>query len=67
MLWYIISGAEGMYTASYPYNSAEPGDLVFQAGDVILVTEKNGDWWTGKLGDKYEFLKIPICFKKVLV
>ncbi|GAB0098546.1 intersectin-1 [Sergentomyia squamirostris] len=37
------------YTASYPYDSAEPGDLVFNAGDLIYVTKKDGEWWTGTL------------------
>lgn len=39
------------YTASYPYQSQEPGDLTFNAGDVIAVYKKDGDWWTGKLND----------------
>lgn len=46
-------GGEGYYVAAYSYNSAEPGDLVFQAGETVLVTEKNGDWWTGRIGDRY--------------
>lgn len=36
----------------YTYESAEQGDLTFQQGDVILVTKKDGDWWTGTVGDK---------------
>ena len=36
--------------ALYTYESSEPGDLVFQQGDVILVTQKQGEWWTGSLG-----------------
>ncbi|XP_066975772.1 intersectin-1-like isoform X18 [Macrobrachium rosenbergii] len=35
------------YQALYPYLSGEPGDLTFNAGDVILVVKKEGDWWTG--------------------
>lgn len=38
------------YVALFTYESAEPGDLVFQQGDVISVTEKHGEWWTGHLG-----------------
>ncbi|XP_043196241.1 intersectin-1-like isoform X3 [Amphibalanus amphitrite] len=38
------------YVALYTYESSEPGDLVFQQGDTILVTEKHGEWWTGTLG-----------------
>nr|XP_014342050.1 PREDICTED: intersectin-1 isoform X2 [Latimeria chalumnae] len=40
------------YVAMYTYESAEQGDLTFQQGDVILVTKKEGDWWTGTVGDK---------------
>ncbi|PKU37032.1 hypothetical protein llap_12664 [Limosa lapponica baueri] len=44
------SGEE--YIAMYTYESSEQGDLTFQQGDMILVTKKDGDWWTGTLGDK---------------
>ncbi|XP_063699833.1 intersectin-2 [Culicoides brevitarsis] len=39
------------YVAVYSYQSTEPGDLVFNEGDTIIVTSKNGDWWTGTLGE----------------
>lgn len=39
------------YIANYPYQSIEQGDLSFNAGDVITVLKKEGDWWTGKLGE----------------
>uniref|UniRef100_A0A8D2DY81 Intersectin-1 n=1 Tax=Sciurus vulgaris TaxID=55149 RepID=A0A8D2DY81_SCIVU len=45
-----ISGEE--FIAMYTYESSEQGDLTFQQGDVILVTKKDGDWWTGTVGDK---------------
>ncbi|XP_037998784.1 intersectin-1 isoform X3 [Motacilla alba alba] len=45
-----VSGEE--YIAMYTYESSEQGDLTFQQGDLILVTKKDGDWWTGTLGDK---------------
>ena len=38
--------------AIYAYNSEEPGDLVFAAGDAIVVTKKDGDWWTGCIDDR---------------
>lgn len=38
------------YIANYPYQSQEAGDLTFNAGDVITVIKKEGDWWTGKIG-----------------
>ncbi|KAB0793537.1 hypothetical protein PPYR_13157 [Photinus pyralis] len=37
--------------ASYPYQSVEQGDLSFNAGDIIAVVKKEGDWWTGKVGN----------------
>ncbi|XP_069034836.1 intersectin-1 isoform X5 [Lepisosteus oculatus] len=40
------------YIAMYTYESNEQGDLTFQQGDMILVTKKEGDWWTGVVGDK---------------
>uniref|UniRef100_A0A8C4QEA2 Intersectin-1 n=1 Tax=Eptatretus burgeri TaxID=7764 RepID=A0A8C4QEA2_EPTBU len=40
------------FVALYTYESHEAGDLTFSAGDVILVTKKEGDWWTGTLGDQ---------------
>ncbi|KAG8136549.1 hypothetical protein E2320_005121 [Naja naja] len=45
-----FSGEE--YIAMYTYESSEQGDLTFQQGDLILVTKKDGDWWTGMLGEK---------------
>lgn len=40
------------YIACYPYQSAEAGDLVFDAGEEILVIKKDGDWWTGVIGSR---------------
>lgn len=40
------------YMANYPYQSVEQGDLTFNAGEIISVLKKEGDWWTGKIGDK---------------
>ncbi|KAK7165894.1 hypothetical protein R3I93_005850 [Phoxinus phoxinus] len=40
------------YVAMYTYESSEQGDLTFQQGDVITVTKKEGDWWTGTVGGK---------------
>lgn len=39
------------YIASYPYQSVEQGDLTFNAGEIISVVKKEGDWWTGKIGE----------------
>ncbi|XP_037638975.1 intersectin-1 isoform X1 [Sebastes umbrosus] len=46
---------EGMcteYVAMYTYESSEQGDLSFQQGDIVMVTRKEGDWWTGMVGGK---------------
>uniref|UniRef100_A0A7N8YMU0 Intersectin 1 (SH3 domain protein) n=1 Tax=Mastacembelus armatus TaxID=205130 RepID=A0A7N8YMU0_9TELE len=44
------SGEE--YVAMYTYESSEQGDLSFQQGDIVMVTRKEGDWWTGMVGSK---------------
>lgn len=36
----------------YMYESSEQGDLSFQQGDIVTVTRKEGDWWTGTIGGK---------------
>lgn len=41
---------DGCYVAMYPYDSNEPGDLSFLAGEAIMVIKKEGDWWTGTIG-----------------
>lgn len=45
-------GLNEYYIALYRYDSAETGDLNFNQGEVILVTKKDGDWWTGCIGSK---------------
>ncbi|XP_050430286.1 intersectin-1 [Adelges cooleyi] len=40
------------YTVIYPYESVEPGDLNLYQDEVVLVTKKDGDWWTGTIGDR---------------
>jgi intersectin len=40
------------YIACYPYQSAESGDLQFEAGEDVLVVKKDGDWWTGVIGNR---------------
>lgn len=39
------------YISCYPYQSAEVGDLNFEVGEVIYVIKKEGDWWTGVIGN----------------
>ncbi|XP_058167695.1 intersectin-1 [Anopheles ziemanni] len=40
------------FVACYAYQSAEVGDLVFDAGETIAVSKKEGDWWTGTIGNR---------------
>lgn len=50
-MWF--SGLEdNYYVAMYPYESNEPGDLTFEAGEMVLITKKDGDWWTGTIGNR---------------
>ncbi|CAG0883810.1 unnamed protein product [Darwinula stevensoni] len=35
----------------YPYEPVEAGDLRFNEGEVVCVTKKDGDWWSGYVGD----------------
>ncbi|KAI4874469.1 hypothetical protein NFI96_026243 [Prochilodus magdalenae] len=46
------SGLLEEYVALYTYESPESGDLTFRAEDVILVIEKEGEWWKGCIGDQ---------------
>jgi hypothetical protein len=41
-----------LYVACYPYQSAEIGDLTFEAGEDVKVIKKEGDWWTGVIGNR---------------
>lgn len=45
----VVQGGD-FYIAAYPYTSAEPGDLTFEAGERIEVIRRDGDWWTGRIG-----------------
>lgn len=40
------------YVALYTYESPESGDLTFSVEDVVLVTEKEGEWWRGCIGEQ---------------
>ncbi|XP_056284106.1 intersectin-2a isoform X3 [Pseudoliparis swirei] len=40
------------YVALYTYESPEAGDLTFVEGDVVTVTEREGEWWRGCIGDQ---------------
>lgn len=38
--------------ALYTYESPEPGDLTFRVGDLVLVSKREGEWWSGSIGDR---------------
>ncbi|XP_067673964.1 intersectin-1-like isoform X4 [Haliotis asinina] len=40
------------YVAMFSYTSDQESDLIFNEGDMILVTSVEGDWWSGSIGDK---------------
>lgn len=46
------SGDVEYYIAAYPYESAEDGDLSFGAGEMVMVIKKEGEWWTGTIGNR---------------
>ncbi|XP_076164152.1 dynamin associated protein 160 isoform X2 [Ptiloglossa arizonensis] len=48
----VVDGLNEYYMALYPYTSVEVGDLTFNQGEIVLVTKKEGDWWTGTIGDR---------------
>lgn len=48
----LYNGEFEEYTACYPYESAEVGDLIFSVGEHIKVIKKDGDWWTGMIGTR---------------
>uniref|UniRef100_A0A3B3Z8C1 Uncharacterized protein n=1 Tax=Periophthalmus magnuspinnatus TaxID=409849 RepID=A0A3B3Z8C1_9GOBI len=49
---YVMLEAASKYVALYTYESPEVGDLTFVEGDVVMVTEREGEWWRGCVGDQ---------------
>ncbi|XP_019727041.1 intersectin-2a isoform X1 [Hippocampus comes] len=51
-----LDGSDGVqleeYVALYTYESPEAGDLTFEEGDVVVVTEREGEWWRGCIGEQ---------------
>ncbi|CAF1464097.1 unnamed protein product [Adineta steineri] len=41
-----------IYEAVYAYEATDASDLSFDIGDRIIVLERDGDWWTGQIGDR---------------
>ncbi|KAL0274490.1 UNVERIFIED_CONTAM: hypothetical protein PYX00_006896 [Menopon gallinae] len=48
----VIEGISELYVAVYPYQASEVGDLSFEQGETITVFKKDGDWWTGTVGNR---------------
>ena len=40
------------YKSLFAYVSEQPGDLSFEAGEVIHVTNTQRDWWIGSIGER---------------
>jgi hypothetical protein len=41
-----------IYEAVYPYEATDASDLSFDVGECITVIKRDGDWWTGRIGDR---------------
>ncbi len=41
-----------IYEAIYAYEAADTSDLSFDVGERIIVIKRDGDWWTGQIGDR---------------
>ncbi|KAF8594823.1 SH3-domain-containing protein [Ceratobasidium sp. AG-I] len=50
--------------AKWDYQTDDPADLNFKAGDVIeLIEETSEDWWTGRLNGKEGMFPSNRCIK----
>ena len=43
-----VDQAEPVYVSVFDYSSDVEGDLAFRAGEIIRVTQKDGEWWDGR-------------------
>ncbi|CAF3974242.1 unnamed protein product, partial [Rotaria sp. Silwood1] len=41
-----------VYEAIYSYEATDPSDLSFDIGERVIVLKRDGDWWTGQIGDR---------------
>ncbi len=46
-----VAQEDEYYLSLYPFESQESGDLPFDTNELIKVVKKEGDWWTGSIGD----------------
>jgi len=44
-----LSQIKNYFFSIYPYNSTEPGDLIFREFEIINVIDSNEDWLTGQI------------------
>ena len=44
--------ADDLYEAVYAYEAADVSDLSFDVGEYVRVLKRDGDWWTGQIGDR---------------
>ena len=51
----VTPATEDYYVALYQYASNEPDDLSFNDGEIINVLKKDGQWWTGTIGNRSGF------------
>ena len=45
-------GSIGKALAMHDFISNEAGDLTFSKGDIVVILENDGEWWTGRRGTK---------------
>ena len=41
-----------IYEAIYPYEATDASDLSFNIGERITIIKREGDWWTGRIGER---------------
>jgi hypothetical protein len=47
-----MCSVQSEFVALFTYESPEAGDLTFSEGDVVMVTEQEGEWWRGCIGNR---------------
>ena len=50
------------FVALYDYATAEPDELPFSEGDLVMVTDSsNADWWRGTCNGKVRRTSLVVC------
>ena len=55
-----------LYAAVYSYKSDDPDDLQFEAGEILRVTDDEGDWFEGESQDGLRRGTFPRTFVRKL-